>query len=168
MLNGILMTWTYFCCTWISSKSFKVTDVSFVYRCSLDVIQYISSRRFWILFPTTQIRQQGMFQIFPFWLVWYLQKYFKCQNSEACNVQWKFNNWKSNDSSSYYTCENKVDVPNSQPYVNASTYNSLGYRNDCVSWNYAKTILETSGVNLIGLWPLKPFVKTLKISFSWL
>ena len=69
---------------------------------------------------------------------------------------------KSKESSSYCTCENKVDVPNSQPYVNSSTYKSLGYRNDCVSWNYAKTISETNVVNLIGLWPLKLFVKTLK------
>lgn len=69
---------------------------------------------------------------------------------------------KSSDSSSYCTCENKVDVPNSQSYVNARTYNSLGYTNDCVSWNYAKTISDTNGVNLIGLWPLKLFVKTLK------
>ena len=67
---------------------------------------------------------------------------------------------KSNESRSYGTCENKVDVLNSQPYVNASTYKSLGYRNDCVSWNYAKTSSETNVVNLIGLWPLKLFVKT--------
>lgn len=80
-----------------------------------------------------QDKAQDSFLFIFLFQVWYLQKYFKCQNSEACNVQWKFNNWKSNDSSSYYTCENKVDVPNSQPYVNASTYNSLGYRNDCVS-----------------------------------
>ena len=40
---------------------------------------------------------------------------------------------KSSDSSSYCTYENKVDVPNSQSYVNASTYNSSGYTNDCVS-----------------------------------
>ena len=66
---------------------------------------------------------------------------------------------KSSDSSSYCTCENKVDVPDSQSYV---IYNSSGYTNDCVSWNYAKTISDTNGVNLIGLWPLKLLVKTLK------
>ena len=78
-------------------------------------------------------KAQDSFLFIFLFQVWYLQKYFKSQNSGACSVQWKFNNWKSNDSSSYCTCENKVDVPNSQPYVNASTYNSLGYRNDRVS-----------------------------------
>lgn len=60
---------TWFCCTWTDTQSCKVSDVSFVYSCSLDVFHRLFPGWIWISLSTTQIRQWRMFQTFPCWLV---------------------------------------------------------------------------------------------------
>lgn len=71
------MTWVWFCCTWISSQWDKgiVTDVSFVYSCSLAVFHHLPPGCNRIVHYQRKIRWQKMFQNFAFYL-WVSLFYF--------------------------------------------------------------------------------------------
>lgn len=71
------MTWVGFCCSWISSQWDKgaVTDVSFVYSCSLGVFHHLSPGCIWIVQHPRKKGGQNMNQKFAFYL-WVSPFYF--------------------------------------------------------------------------------------------